>query len=396
MAGRGDAIPRYRAFEGPALLSQGYRPFFMGAGLWAALALVLWWSALAGDLGLESAFAPSIWHAHAMLFGFLGAAVAGFLLTAVPNWTGRMPLQGAPLAGLVLLWLLGRGATAVSGAIGPVPAMLLDLAFFVALPAVVAREIVAGRNWRNLPVAGALSALLVANLLVHLGPVAGLDPRFGLRLGIGVFAVLIALVGGRVTPSFTRNWLVKRGARRLPASFGHGDRAVLGLTLAAMLAWTLWPAASGTAVLAGLAGVGNLWRLARWQGHRTVAEPLLLVLHLGYLWLAVALCLLAAAELSQAVPASAALHALTAGAMGTMPLAVMTRATLGHTGRALTAGPGTLAILALAIAAGVLRVAAPMAGSAYMPLLGASALAWVGAFVLFSALYAPLWLKPRR
>ena len=396
MSTRTGAIPRYRAFAGPALLSQGYRPFFLGAGLWAALALALWAGALFRGVGLASAFPPSLWHAHAMLFGYLSAALAGFLLTAVPNWTGRMPLQGAGLAALALLWLVGRVATALSAALGPGTAMALDLAFFVALPAVAAREIVAGRNWRNLPIVAALTVLLAANALVHLGPVAGFDPQIGLRLGAGTFAVLIALVGGRVTPSFTRNWLGKRKEQRLPAPTGVGDRLVLAATVLAMLAWTVRPDWTVTAGLAAAAGAGNLWRLARWRGHRTWREPLLLVLHLGYLWLAVALCLLGAAGLTAAVPDTSALHALTAGAMGTMPLAVMTRATLGHTGHALTAGAGTVAIFALAIAAGALRVAAPLAPSLYMPLLAASAAAWIAAFALFFVLYLPLWLRPRR
>ena len=187
-AGRG-RIPRYKAYAGPAVLSQGFRPFFLLAGLWAVAGMLMWSGAILRGVPLPTAFQPSVWHAHAMLFGFVGAAKAGFLTTAVPNWTGRMPIQGAPLAALAGLWVVGRVACAVSGVIGAPAAMTLDLLFFLALPGVLAREVIAGRNWRNLPVVGATLVLAVANALVHLEPVAGLDSGYGLRLAIGAYAV---------------------------------------------------------------------------------------------------------------------------------------------------------------------------------------------------------------
>jgi uncharacterized protein involved in response to NO len=395
MAGRGAAIPRYRAYDGPALLSQGLRPFFLGAGVWAVLGMLLWSGALLQGMPLPTAFTPAVWHAHAMLFGFLGAALAGFLTTAVPNWTGRMPIQGAPLAALAGLWVVGRIACAVSAEIGAPAAMAVDLLFFLALPAVLGREIVAGRNWRNLPVVGGTLVVAAANALVHLEPVAGLDSGYGLRLAIGAFAFLIALIGGRIVPSFTRNWLAKRDPDHRPAQASRGDRAVVALTGAAALAWTAVPGHGVTGALAGAAALGNLWRLARWQGHRTWREPLLLVLHVGYAWMAVGFALVALAAFTHAVPHTAALHALTVGAMGVMPAAVMTRATRGHTGRALTADAGTTALFAALVLAAVLRVAAPMSGVWYLDLLGASALVWIAGFALYVALYAPMQLKPR-
>jgi uncharacterized protein involved in response to NO len=395
MAGRGAAIPRYAAHAGPAVLSQGFRPFFLGAGVWAVVGMLLWSGALLRGIDLPTAFTGPVWHAHAMLFGFLGAAMAGFLTTAVPNWTGRMPIQGTPLALLAGLWVVGRVACALSAEIGAPAAMALDLAFFLALTAAMAREIVAGRNWRNLPVVGGTLVVASANALVHLEPVAGLESGYGLRLAAAAFAFLIALIGGRIVPSFTRNWLAKRDAVHRPAQSSEGDRAVVILTALAGAAWTLAPDHAATGALAAAAGVGNLWRVARWQGHRTWREPLLLVLHVGYLWMAVAFVLIALAALTAALPGTSALHALTAGAMGTMPLAVMTRATLGHTGQALTAGPGTSVLFALVGLAAVLRIAAPLWGARYLDLLGLSALAWIAAFVLFVALYAPLQLRPK-
>jgi len=383
-------IPRYRTWHGPALLQQGFRPFFLAAGLWAAGALILWPAMLTGAVALPTAFDPVTWHAHEMLFGFAGATIAGFLLTAVPNWTGRLPLQGLPLAGLAALWLAGRVAVAVSAWTSPPAAAALDLAFLAALLGAVAREILAGRNWRNLPVCLALATLLLANALTHLDALglAATGPA-GIRLGTAVLVALITLVGGRIVPSFTANWLKKRGETRLPAPFGRFDQATLLLTLAALLAWTMAPAGQLTAVAALAAGLANALRLARWRGHRTLAEPLVAVLHLGYAWIPAGLFLTDIGAWSpDLVPPVAGLHALTAGAIGTMTLAVMTRATLGHTGRALTAGRGTLVIYACVTLGALFRVVAPIAPD--LPMLSLSALLWAGAFLLFAAVYGPL------
>ena len=390
-----------RAYSGPAILAVGFRPFFLGAGLWAAGAVALWLAQLAGWPALPSAFDPIAWHAHEMLFGYVTAVIAGFLLTAIPNWTGRLPVCGRQLGGLFALWCAGRVAIGVSAWIGPAPAAALDLAFPAALCAVVLREIAAGGNWRNLPVAAIVAVLAASNGLVHL-EVLGLAPTqylgadLGLRLGIAAVAVLIMLVGGRVVPSFTRNWLAKRGEAVLPRPFGRLDRLAVAATVAAGLAWTFAPEAPASGALALLAAALGGARLAGWRGHRTRAEPLVWVLHLGYAWLVAGFALLGAAVLVPALPQSAALHALTAGAMGTMTLAIMTRATLGHSGRALTAGPGTAAIYALVGAAALMRVLAPLTALDAALLFGLSGLAWIGAFALFVILYGPLLVGRRR
>ena len=390
-----------RAYSGPAILAVGFRPFFLGAGLWAAGAVALWLAQLAGWPALPSAFDPIAWHAHEMLFGYVTAVIAGFLLTAIPNWTGRLPVCGRQLGGLFALWCAGRVAIGVSAWIGPAPAAALDLAFPAALCAVVLREIAAGDNWRNLPVAAIVAVLAASNGLVHL-EVLGLAPTqylgadLGLRLGIAAVAVLIMLVGGRVVPSFTRNWLAKRGEAMLPRPFGRLDRLAVAATVAAGLAWTFAPEAPASGALALLAAALGGARLAGWRGHRTRAEPLVWVLHLGYAWLVAGFALLGAAVLVPALPQSAALHALTAGAMGTMTLAIMTRATLGHSGRALTAGPGTAAIYALVGAAALMRVLAPLTALDAALLFGLSGLAWIGAFALFVILYGPLLVGRRR
>jgi uncharacterized protein involved in response to NO len=390
-------LERRRAYAGPALLREGFRPFFFAAGLWAAVALPLWLALFQGSLELPLHFVPLAWHAHEMIFGFTGAVIAGFLLTAVPNWTGRLPLQGLPLAVLAGSWLLGRAAMALSGLLGALPTALLDLAFFVLLLAVALREIVAGRNWRNLPLPAALAVLTGANLLTHLGA-AGIGPLgpIGERLGIATVILLIGLIGGRIVPSFTRNWLAKRGSAALPVPFGRFDKLCLLVTLAALLAWAGLPEHPLAGGLLLVAGVLNMMRLARWQGLRSLPEPLLWSLHLGFLWVPLGLLLLALGILLPEIPASTAgLHALTAGAIGSMTLAVMTRATLGHSGRALSADGWTTAIYVLITLAAGLRVVASLLPTAYLPLLHSSGALWTAAFGLFVLRYGPLHLSRR-
>src|SRR5688572_24845934 len=258
------------------LLSSGFRPFFFLAAAWAALGVPVWLTAYVHGYAPRADLPAMFWHAHEMVYGFGFAAVAGFMLTAIPNWTGRLPVRGSGLAALVVVWLAGRAALLLSAALAWV-----DLAFGVALTAVVARELIAGRNWRNFPMLAALALLVAGNVLFHLG----LDPTC--RLGIATLLMLIALVGGRIVPSFTRTWLAKRNANRMPAPESALDRVTLLVTLAALGAWVsnvaTWPAL--------VAGGALALRLARWRGLATVREPLLFILHIGYGWLALGLVL---------------------------------------------------------------------------------------------------------
>ncbi len=389
------AVPRYKPYSGPALFRQGFRPFFLAAGLWAVLAVPLWLLMFQGTLELPGAHGAVAWHAHEMIFGFATAVIAGFLLTAVPNWTGRLPLQGLPLVALFAVWLLGRAAVAASDAIGAMPAAVVDLAFLVTLLAVVLREIVAGRNWRNLPMVLALALLITANGLTHFGAAFFSDGgAMGERLGIATIVLLICLVGGRIIPSFTRNWLAKRGASALPAAFGGFDRLTLLITLAGLAAWVTAETHSVTGALLLAAGALNLARLARWQGRQTGSEPLVWSLHLGFLWVPLGLLLLGLGIfLPDRLPATAGLHALTVGAIGSMTLAVMTRATLGHAARRLAADRSTTAIYLAIGAAAALRVASSMTVDAYLPLLWSSAVLWMVAFGLFAVCYGRIHLS---
>lgn len=388
-AARAARVAARRDYTGPVLLEQGFRPFFIAAGAWAALALGLWIAILTGHASLPTAFDAMTWHAHGLLFGFVGAAIAGFLLTAVPNWTGRLPVRGAPLAGLALLWLAGRIAVSTSAWIGPEAAAVIDLAFWVVLGVAIAREILAGNNRRNLPVVVAVALFAAADALVHAGalgwPAAG---QTGMRLGIAVAIFLITLIGGRIVPSFTRNWLAKRGDPRLPINRTWLNIATLIGTGVVLAAWSVSPAHPAVGV--GLLAVAVLHaaRLANWRGGATLAEPLVTILHIGYAWVPIGLALAGLAAISPAtVPPVAGLHALTAGAMGTMVLAVMTRASLGHSGRQLTANGRTMAIYALITVAALGRVAAAFMPTLWLPLLVISATAWIAAFGLFTLIY---------
>ncbi len=411
IAGRQDgddrSVPRMRVRRGdtsidrrgrrraaPPLLSYGFRPFFFGASVYAAIAVPLWLWMFRSGVGPAGPFVGVSWHAHEMIFGYLGAVMAGFILTAVPNWTGRLPLSGAPLALLFALWIAGRVACFAVGS--PIAAMILDLAFPVTLSVAVWREVVAGKNWRNAPVALLITLFAFANLLHHLG---GFWPALGevaVRLALGVAALLISLIGGRIVPSFTRNWLVKQGVRSLPASFDRIDRLALVSVVAAILAWNVVPDFSISGALLVLAGGLLAVRLARWRGFGAWREPIVLILHIAYAWLAAALLLLGGSILwPDLVPQSAALHALTAGAIATMTLAVMTRATLGHAGRAIETDAATLTLYVAVTAGALLRVAAPLVPTLYMTLLVAGGTLWSLAFVLFAFRYGPMLLTKR-
>ena len=383
------AIPRYRSYAGPALFSAGFRPFFLLSALWAAVAIPLWLVAFSGQSDLPTVLAPLVWHVHEMIFGYGAATVAGFLLTAIPNWTGRLPLQGRPLGVLVLLWTVGRAAVLFSDRLGAPAAALLDLAFPIVFLGVVAREIFTGRNWRNLPMLSALALLFLGNLLVHLEAL-GLTATaaVGSRLGVATLLMLISFVGGRVIPSFTRNWLAKvRPEVSEPSPFSTLDRIALSVTGLALALWVALPdgAVATWAELAAGAALGV--RLVRWQGRATWREPLLWVLHLGYGWLALGFLLLAFNGFVPLLPPTTALHALTVGAIGTVTLAMMTRVSLGHTGRSLTAGPGTVTVYGLVTLAALLRLLAPLGRDQYLLVLSLAGAAWCGAFGLFMLLY---------
>jgi len=378
---------RYRAYAGPAVFAMGFRPFFLFASVWAALAVPFW---VAGYLGWTPHFTRD-WHVHEMLFGYLGGVVAGFLLTAVPNWTGRLPVAGWPLAGLFALWVAGRCAMMFE-AEHDVWSRVIDSLFLIALAAIIWREVLAGKNMRNVPVCVLVTLLAAGNVAFHLRIPAPDAVWIGERIALAIAALLIALIGGRITPSFTRNWMAKRAMAPLPAPQDRLDIAALALTAIALIVWIASPLSAPAGVLMVAAGAALLLRLARWQGWRTAAEPLVLILHAGYFWLGAALMLMGVAAFGAIAP-TAGIHALGAGAVGVMTLAVMTRATRGHTGCELTAPWGTQLIYALVNLGALTRVASALAPHTQTELLAGSAVAWSGAFALFALIYGPLLLS---
>ncbi|MDZ7711455.1 MAG: NnrS family protein [Roseovarius sp.] len=388
---------RIRTWQGPAILSFGFRPFFFGAAVWATLAMAVWVPMLSGYLTLPTAFDPVSWHAHEFLFGYLGAVITGFLLTAVPNWTGRLPIVGWRLGMLAGLWLAGRVAVAVSGGLPAGLVATVDLAFPVIFAGVILREIVAGKNWRNLIVLAMLGAFIIGNALFHWEAATGdyAAQGYGLRLGLGAGIMMIAVIGGRVVPSFTRNWLVKRRSATLPVPpMQTFDKAALIALLVALVLWVTLPINVATGLALVLAGVLHLIRLSRWAGHRTFKEPLVTVLHAGYAFVPLgALALSAEIFAPGSFGMAGAQHLWMAGAIGLMTLAMMTRATLGHTGQALTAGPGTVTIYAALILSVLARVAAglwpEMSGLLHM----LAGLCWIAAFGGFAVIYGALLLR---
>ncbi|MBG7621185.1 NnrS family protein [Herbaspirillum sp. AP02] len=378
----------------PALFSLGFRPFFLAGSLWAALCMVLWIGILHGHLVLPTHFDALNWHIHEMLFGWIMAAIAGFLLTAIPNWTGRAPLRGGVLAILAGLWLLGRVVGTVSALLPLWLAALAELLFPLALCTVAWRDIIAARNRRNLPMPMPVALLAVADLLMYLRA-GGVDlpPGLDWRLALVAVCILMSVIGARIIPAFTRNWLT---ARRSPVQVNSDrwlDIAATASLHATLLAWACLPRASAVGGLLLVAATLNLARLARWRGDATLAEPLLAVLHLGYLWLIAGVSLLGLSLLGLPMLEIGAIHALTAGAMGSMVLGVMTRVSLGHTGRALRADRSTVAIYASISAAAGCRIAATFFSSNW--LLSLSALCWTLAFLLFVLRYAAVLSQPR-
>lgn len=384
-------VPRYPLQSRWTVLSAGFRPFFLLGAIFAAVAVLLWLPVYHGELTLQTAFVPRDWHVHEMLYGYLPAVITGFLLTAIPNWTGRLPLQGAPLATLAVVWLAGRLAVTFSADTGWLAALLIDACFLLLVALAALREIISGRNWRNLNVVALLTLLLIGNVAFHLEAHFGGTADYSIRIGIAVVIMLISLIGGRITPSFTRNWLVRANPGRLPQPFNKLDMVIVAFSGLTLVLWVSMPFSpiSGFALL--IAGVLHLVRLARWAGDRTVKEKLLLVLHVGYLFIPLGFLLTSAAAFGL-IPVSAGIHAWMVGGAGVMTLAVMTRASLGHTGQQLTASLPTQGIYLAALFAVTARIAAALLPAWSDPLLHLAALSWAVAFLGFALSYGPTLL----
>ncbi|MCH2394691.1 NnrS family protein [Oceanibaculum sp.] len=381
-----------------ALFEYGFRPFFLLAGLFALFGVLAWLLAFAHGLWPSEGPGALSWHAHEMLFAFVTAAIAGFLLTAVPNWTGRGGFSRSLLIALTLLWLAGRWAMSPLFPFDPLAAAALDLAFLPALAAIIGRHLLRGRNYRNLPILAVLIVFAAANLLVHLER-AGITmdtAHAGQMLAMNLTLLLVVLIGGRIVPSFTLSTLRRLGRPVEIAQPRALEIACLLSVLGVLAADLALPGSTAAGIAAALAALFNGVRLGLWKGYRTLRDPLLWVLHVGYLWIPVGLTLKALWLLGGMEIGMNWLHALTFGGFSTMILAVMTRATLGHTGRALRAAPATAISYVLLTAGATIRVFGPALFPAQtLPSVAAAGLLWMTAFALFLFVYGPILTGPR-
>lgn len=399
-----DTLRERRRYSGPTLFEYGFRPFFLGAGLQAALAMLAWvaWFTVQyrdDAEGLLSIAGPvHQWHAHEMIFGYGLAVVAGFFLTAVPGWTGRQPVRGALLAVLFGLWLLARLVSWTSAWLPPVAVALPELAFIGLLSILVAQALFAGWSRRNFVFLPVLTLLLAADALYHLEAMTLTDgtAAIGLLLAFDALLVLLTVIGGRIVPAFTTNVLRRRGVEPLPRASDIRDKLAI-LTMVALLGADLVaPDSAVTGWVALAAGVFGAARMIGWRTGRVLNSPILWILHLGYAWLVAGLLLKGFALITATVPAVTALHALTVGALGSMTLGVMSRAALGHTGRPLHVSNTIATSYLLVSLAAVLRVAWPLAGLPFHDAaMQISGLLWSVAFLIFAIAYWPVLTRPR-
>lgn len=384
------------------LLEAGFRPFFLLGSFYAAVSLVAWLLVFAGlassPRSWPTPWPAPYWHAHEMIFGFVATAIAGFLLTAVPNWTGTRPLAGRRLALLVAAWGAGRAAMWLAPWLPGELVVVADLAFLPLLAFAVGRPIWRSGGRRNYPVVGVLVLLTLANLGLHLAVLGG-GPgtlRSGLRLALYLVLVLLTLISGRIVPLFTRNALRRRGLDAEVESSGAVEGLLVAVMAAAIVLALLREdsAASGIASLLCAALLGL--RQARWQPLRTLDQPILWVLHVGHAWLAVGFACSGFTALVPSFPASTALHAFAAGAIGTSIVGVMSRVALGHTGRQLEASPAIVLAYLLVILGGLIRVFAPLAlpGSYRASVFWAGS-SWAAGYLLFALREARILSGPR-
>lgn len=375
-------------YTGPLLLSYGFRPFFLLALGFASIAIVLWMSIYQGLLSLSGPFQPVDWHIHELLFGYTSAVITGFLFTAIPNWTGRMPVRGWSLGALSLLWIAGR--LAVAGLI-PLPflvVMAIDCGFLAFILAIVLREIIAGKNWRNLMVVGPVGLFLVANILFYLEVLQTGGSDDTRRFGFAIVVFLIMLIGGRIIPSFTRNWLVKNNPGALPVAMNRFDKICLLAAIPCLLLWVTlpdWLITQGALVAISALHLARLWR---WQGLRARTSMLLLMLHIAYAFIPFGLFLLG---LGMFV---GGLHLLGIGAIGGMTLAVMIRATMGHTGRALAITWDLSAAFVILMMTALWRALLVDVSGDPLLALWAGAVLWTVAFGIVLLRVGPWYCRP--
>jgi uncharacterized protein involved in response to NO len=393
------AAPPPSASRRPVPQAEAFRPFFLAGAVQAVLVIGLWGAAFPLVALIDSPLAPGAWHAHELLFGYVPAVQAGFLLTALPHWTGRRAVGRVTVALLLALWIAGRLAAAGLLGLGPAAVAVVAIAFPAVLAALVTREVVAARSFANAPATVSLVVLVAAQILFHAELAAGHAGDAGARLALAGVTAQMMLLGGRIVPAFTRDWMAETGRGPLPAPFGRFDAVAVAVGLAALVAWLVLPVAGPAAPLVGTvllaAGVLLLVRQARWTPIRTLAEPLVWVLHVGAAMLPLGLLVGGAATLAERPDLAAAVtHLWAIGGIGLMTLALMTRVSLGHTGRPLRAVGGSSAVYLALAAAAAARVASVIAPQWLLPLLPLAGLLWIAGYAGFLVLYGPMLVRP--
>lgn len=381
----------------PIFFTGGFRPFFLGAAAIALLNMLIWIGYLAGFIELHSLFSPSYWHLHEMMFGFVGAAIAGFLLTAVPNWTGRPALKGFNLASLFGLWILGRVTIFYSEFAGAYFAAIADLPLFFILCLYIFREISSQGTKRNLPIVILVFLFGCANALMHAELLWDIETaQYGYRLSVILVATLIMLIGGRIIPNFTANWLKQNGGDKMPTLMNKYDLFTIVWSLFSLLSWLFMPENMFTGYLFVGAAILNAIRLSRWQLLAIAKNPILLIMQVAYAWLVVGLLLFGVLIIWQIDQMDLPIHAITVGAFTSMILAVMTRASLGHTGRKIIASKLTILVYVCINISVIARLLASFYYIYETGFLYISAIAWILAFGLFIIQYAPYFLTRRK
>ena len=397
--------PSWSMARGPIVLSQGLRVFFLSAALFAVFSMFVW----LGWLGIHAAgaaftyvpFAPAPhqWHGHEMIYGYGAAVVAGFLLTAVPSWTGAAPSRMIFVSSIAALWLLGRLAVFFSTELSAVLVMLIDVAFIPVVSAKILLNLFKRPKPQNLMFLGLLALLILGNVTTHLEwiDVTTNTASSGLLTGLLTLAAFVTVLGGRLTPSFTRNALVRVGRETgLPETHAWLDGLGIGSSILLALLSCFGPDPRLLAAVATVAAVTNGLRLAGWRTSAVLDQPILWSLHLGFAMLVAGYAAFALHWTGLAFTKAAASHILGVGAIGGMTLAVMSRAALGHTGRALVvARPIAIAYALLALAAVVRSLGIFAFPDRYYLVMFVAGGLWIAVFTIFSFVYAPILTSPR-
>lgn len=379
------------------LFAYGFRSQFFLAVLAAIVLIPLWALSFVWGIDIGTGWPPTLWHAHEMLFGFIVCAIAGFMLTAVPSWTGQRGFAGFPLVVLAVAWVAARILIATSGVWPALLPTIVDLSFLPLLALMVMVPLIRSRN-RNTPLLAVLTALWCANLVFHIGLIQHNAPlaHKAIIAGIDIALLLVTVIGGRIVPPFTTSALRQQGNQTVLNSSAVLSAAAIAAMLCVIVGDVVWPDSHLSGFIAAAAALIQALRLAQWRPDLTTRQPIVWVLHLAYAWLPLGFALKAAALLGGYAFAAFWLHALTIGVLSMMITAVMTRASLGHTGRPLHVHPIITVAYLLLMAATLMRVFGLMLpGMNYPTVIALAALFWTASFVLIAGFYGPIWLGPR-